>query len=73
MAVFHVTPQRLGQAVAQTRSMIGRVDRGVRIAGKVFHAVKEHLPPSKIKNAAEKGLSDYEAIREKIRANAPMP
>ena len=49
--------------------MVVAVCEAARAKGaKVFHAVKDHLPPSKIKNAAEKGLSDYEAVREKVRA-----
>ena len=73
MAVFHVTPHRIGQLVVKGRNMISNLDRGIRTASKVYHAVKEHVPPGKIKSAAEKGLSDYESVREKVRQAAQMP
>jgi len=38
----------------------------------VFNAVKEHIPDGKIKKAAERGLSDYESVRERIRSAAPL-
>ena len=53
---------------SSVRHGIGKVDKAIHIGGRVFRAVKDHLPPSKIKNAAERGLSDYEAVREKVRA-----
>ena len=71
MAIFHVTPHRIGQLVGHARHMIGNVDKGVRMTGRVFHAVKENIPDSKIKRAAERGLSEYEAVREKIRNANP--
>ena len=73
MAVFHVSPHRIGQLVLKGRSMISQLDRGMRTASKVYHAVKEHVPEGKIKKAAEKGLSSYESIREKVRQGADMP
>ena len=48
------------------------MDRGIRASARVFHAVKEHIPDGKIKKAAERGLSDYESVREKIRFAAPL-
>ncbi len=73
MAIFNVTPHRIGQLACQTKHMIGSIDRGLRTTSKVYHAVKQHIPDGKIKKAAERGLSDYEAIREKVRMNASMP
>ena len=77
MAVFHVTPHRIGQLVLKGRHMISNLDRGMRTASKVFHAVKEHVPEGgnvgKIKRAAERGLSSYESVREKVRQGADMP
>ena len=67
MAPLRWTPiQRIGQLASSVRHGIGRVDRAIHVGGRIFRAVKEHLPP-KIKNAAEKGLSDYESVREKVR------
>ena len=73
MAVFHVTPHRIGQLVLRGRSMVSQLDRGMRTASKVYHAVKEHVPEGKIKKAAERGLSTYESVREKVRQGADMP
>ena len=73
MAVFHVIPHRIGQLVSHTRHAIGSIDRGIRTTSKIFNAVKEHIPDGKIKRAAEKGVSDYESVREKVRQNAQMP
>ena len=63
--------QRLGSVLSRTKAIVGNIDRGIRTAARVYHAVKEHVPDGKIKKAAEKGLSDYESVREKIRSSAP--
>ena len=73
MAVFHVGVRRIGALVSQTRHAVSSIDRGIRTGARVFKAVKEHIPDGKIKKAAEKGISSYEAVREKVRANAQMP
>ena len=73
MAVYNVSPHRIGQLACRAKHMIGNIDRGIRTAGKVYHAVKEHVPEGRIKKAAEKGLSDYESIRERVRQGAQMP
>ena len=73
MAVYHVSPHRIGQLACRAKHMIGSLDRGIRTASRVYHAVKEHVPDSKIKRAAERGLSSYESIRDKVRQNADMP
>ena len=73
MAIYHVTPHRIGQLACKAKHMIGSIDRGIRTAGAIYKAVKHHVPDSKIKRAAEKGLSDYESIREKVRQGAEMP
>ena len=73
MAVYHVTPHRISQLACRAKHMIGSIDRGMRTASKVYHAVKDHVPDSKLKRAAEKGISDYESIREKVRQGAQMP
>ena len=57
---------RVGQLASSVRHGIGQIDRAIHVGSKVFHAVKEHVPP-KIRNAAERGLSDYEGVRQKIR------
>ena len=68
MAIFHVTPHGIGQLACKAKHMIGHVDRGIRFSGAVYKAVKHIVPDSKMKSAAEKGLSDYEAVREKVRS-----
>ena len=68
--VYHVGVQRLGQFVGHARTALGHVDRGIHYGARVFQAVKPLLE-GKMKSAAEKGLSDYESVREKIR-NAGM-
>ena len=60
--------QRIGQLAATARHFAGRADKAIHTTARIYHAVKEHIPESKIKSAAERGLSDYEAVREKIRA-----
>ena len=57
MAVFHVTPHRFGQLVGHARHMIGHVDKGVRTAGRVFHAVKEHVPDGKSNGLPKEALA----------------
>ena len=64
--------QRLGSVLSHTKAIVGSIDRGIRTTARVYHAVKEHVPDGKIKRAAEKGLSDYESVWEKIRAATPM-
>ena len=66
--MFRVTAHRLGQVVGHTKCFIGQVDRGIRTGRRVFNAVKEVVPDGKIKRAAEKGFSDYEVLREKVRS-----
>ena len=74
MAVFRgVTPHSIGQMASRAVHTIGRLDRGIRTAGRVFHAVKENVPEGKIKRAAERGLSPCESVREKVRQGAEMP
>jgi hypothetical protein len=67
----HIRRQPIGKIIAHTRTLVSNLDRGIRTTAHVFNAVKKHLPDGKIKKAAEKGLSDYESVREKIRAGAP--
>ena len=70
--MFHRIPrQRIGTIVAHTRTFVSNVDRGIRMAHHVYKAVKDHVPDSRMKRAAEKGLSDYESVREKIRGASP--
>ena len=67
----HIPRHRVGAMVSHTKAIVGSIDRGIRTAHHVFKAVKAHVPDGKIKRAAEKGLSDYESVREKIRSAAP--
>ena len=74
MPLFHVTRSRLGQSIGHAKTMIGSIDKGIRAARRVYHAVREHVPDGKMKSLADtasKGVSDYESIREKVRNAAP--
>ena len=73
MAVFKVTPHKIGQLACRAKHAIGSLDRGIRTFGKVYHAVSHNVPEGRLKQAAERGLSSYEAIREKVRQGADMP
>ena len=64
----HIRRQPIGRIIANTRALVSNLDRGIRTTSRVFHAVKQHIPDGKIKKAAERGLSDYESVREKIRS-----
>ena len=68
----HIRRQPIGRIIANTRALVSNLDRGIRTTSRVFHAVKEHIPDGKIKKAAERGLSDYESVREKIRSASPL-
>ena len=70
--VWHVTPARVGHYAGQAKSLIGHLDHGMRVSRAVYDAVKRSVPEGEIKRAAVRGLSDYEAAREKIR-NAANP
>ncbi len=63
---FHAAVARIGQTAHTVRAAIGGLDQGMRVARAVHNAVKPHMP-SKIAQTAERGLSSYEAVREKIR------
>ena len=67
--MFRVTRHRLGRAVGHTKSMLTNLDRGIRTAHKVFNAVKDVAPDGKLKSAAQRGFSDYEMVRQKLRIN----
>ena len=65
--MFRVARHRLGQAVGHTKCLLTNLDKGIRTAHKVFNAVKDVAPDGKLKSAAQKGFSDYEMVREKVR------
>ena len=71
--IFTISPHRAGQLACKAKHAISNLDRGVRMTGKIYHAVKEHIPEGKIKKTAEKGLSNYESIREKVRSGMDYP
>ena len=66
-SMFRVTRHRLGRAVGHTKSMLTNLDRGIRTANKVFNAVQDVVPDGKLKSAAQRGFSDYEMVRQKVR------
>jgi hypothetical protein len=47
--------------------MLTSLDRGIRTAHKVFNVVKDVAPDGKLKSAAQRGFSDYEMVRQKVR------
>ena len=61
------TIHRIGQTVHHVRRAMGHVDRGMRMARAVHDAVRPHVGGNKFTQAAEKGLTSYEAVREKIK------
>ena len=64
-----MTRHRLGRAVGHTRTMLTSLDRGIRTAHKVFNAGQDVVPDGKLKSAAQRGFSDYELVRQKVRIN----
>ena len=68
----HIARHSLGGIVCHTKRFVSNVDRTMNTASKIYGAVKDVLPPSQMKTAAEKSLSGYQAIRDAIRSNAPL-
>ena len=66
------TIHRIGQTVHHVRRAMTHVDKGMRVARAVHDAVRPHVGSNKITAAAEKGLTSYEAIREKIKQGTGM-
>ena len=64
---FYHGVHRIGQTVHHIKRTIGHIDRGMRMARAVHDEVKKHAGSNKITAAAEKGLTSYEAVRERIR------
>ena len=62
-----LTRHRLGRAVGHTRSMLTNLDKGIRTAHRVFNVVKDVAPDGNLKSAAQRGFSDYEMVKEKVR------
>jgi hypothetical protein len=58
--------------VSHGKRIIGNADRTIRTAVKLYGAVKDVLPDSNIKRAAERGISEYGKIRAAIQTNAPL-
>ena len=64
---FHHGIHRIGQTVHHVRRVIGQVDKGMRVARAVHDEVKKRVGSNKISAAAEKGLTSYEGIRQRIK------
>ncbi len=45
----HIRRQPIGRIIANTRTLVYNMDRGIRASERVFHAVKKHIPDGKIK------------------------
>ena len=64
---LHHGIQRIGQTAHHIKRTLGHIDRGMKMARAVHDEVKKHVGSNKIAAAAEKGLTSYEAVRERIR------
>ena len=64
--VFRITPRALGNFAVTARNTLARVDHGIMLGSKVLHAVKDHIPDSKVARAASKASTSYAQIREKV-------
>lgn len=61
------TIHRIGQTVNFVRRGIGHMDRGMRVAKAVNSEIQKQIGGNSITKAAEKGITSYEAVRERIR------
>jgi hypothetical protein len=64
---IHKTIHRIGQTVNFVRRGIGHMDRGMRVAKPLNSEVQKQFGGNSITKAAEKGITSYEAVRERIR------
>ena len=67
MRFHHGAVHQIGQTVHHIKRTIGHIDRGMKMARAVHDEVKKHAGHNNITKAAEKGLTSYEAVRERIR------
>jgi hypothetical protein len=54
--------------MAHLKRSVTSFGRAIHTGVKIFHATKEYIPDSRMKDAASKGISSYEGVIEKIRA-----
>ena len=64
---FHHGVHRIGQTAHHVQRVIGQVDKGMHMARAVHDEVKNRVGSNKISAAAEKGLTSYEGIRQRIK------
>ena len=68
MRFHHGIGGRIGQTVHHIKRAISHVDTGMRVARAVHDEVKKHAGSNRIVAAAEKGITSYEQIRQRIKA-----
>ena len=61
------TIHRIGQTVNFVRRGIGHMDRGMRVAKAMNSEIQKQFGNNSISKAAEKGITSYEQVRERIR------
>ena len=61
------TIHRIGQTVNFVRRGIGQMDRGMRVAKVMNSEIQKQFGGNSITKAAEKGITSYEQVRERIR------
>ena len=61
------TIHRIGQTVNFVRRGIGHMDRGMRVAKAMNSEIQKQFGGNSITKAAEKGITSYEQVRERIR------
>ena len=62
------TPARWGQNMAHLKRSVTSIGRAIHTGVKIFHATKQYIPDSRMKDAASKGITSYEDVVERIRA-----
>ncbi len=68
MTLRYMPRMRLGQAAGHIRSTLGNINKALHIGVKVWHATKQHIPDSRMKDIASRGITSYEGVVEKLRA-----
>jgi len=61
------TIHRIGQTVNFVRRGIGHMDRGMHVARAMNSEVQKQFGSNKLTQAAEKGITSYENVRQRIK------
>ena len=62
------TPARWGQNMSHLKRSVTSFGRAIHTGVKIWHATKEYIPDSRMKDVASKGVTSYEGDIERIRA-----